>query len=56
MVEAVTVERDRTARSKPFVLYILISKFFKTKILRDTLSQNPRWTRISELPGEKNLI
>jgi hypothetical protein len=38
---------------KPFVLKILISKFFENQILQDTLLRNPRWARLSGLPGEK---
>jgi hypothetical protein len=38
---------------KPFILKILVSKFFENKILRDTLWRNPRWSRLSELPEEK---
>jgi hypothetical protein len=38
---------------KPFVFYILVSKFFENKILRDTLLRNPRWTRIPERSNKK---
>jgi hypothetical protein len=39
---------------KPFVLKILISKFFENQILRDTVLQKPRWARLSEISNEKN--
>jgi hypothetical protein len=54
MVEAMTVESTQSAQPNPFVLKILISKFFENHILRDTVSQNPRWARLSALSKEKN--
>jgi hypothetical protein len=39
--------------SKPFVLKILISKFFENQILRDTVLRNPRGARLSGISNEK---
>lgn len=43
----------RVPAPKPFVLKILVSKFFENKILRDTLSRNPRRARLSGVSKEK---
>jgi hypothetical protein len=42
----------RVPNPKPFVLKILISKFFENYILRDTVLQNPRWARLSGVSKE----
>jgi hypothetical protein len=36
-----------------FVFKILRSKFFDSRILQNTLSRSPRWTRLSEVSEEK---
>jgi hypothetical protein len=38
---------------KPFVIKILVSKFFENKILRDTVCGNPCWARLSRISNQK---
>jgi hypothetical protein len=48
------LEAPKVPNPKPFVLKILVSKFFENWILRDTVLPNPRWARLSGVSKEKN--
>ena len=47
------MKAPRVLNPKPFVLKILVFKFFENKILRDTVLQNPRQARLSGISREK---